>query len=109
VLTLDRAPGLRQDGAPQAALIWHVSDAVVDGRVVGIRGRTDLLTQGDGWRLGETRLLEVWQKEPAVTQRPALAQEPQLPLPAGAERRHVATARPSIFHQRRGPDERPAG
>jgi hypothetical protein len=101
VLTLDRAPGLHRDGVPPAALIWHVSDAVIDGRVVGIRGRTELLTQGDGWRLGETRLLEVWQKEAPVTQRPALAgreQELQPPLPASAERRHTATARPPSVH-----------
>jgi predicted acylesterase/phospholipase RssA len=101
VLTLDRAPGLHQDSAPQATLIWHVSDAVVDGRVVGIRGRTELLTQGDGWRVGETRLLEVLQKEAPVAQRPALAgreQEPPPPLPAGAERRHTATARPPSLH-----------
>jgi hypothetical protein len=101
VLTLDRVPGLHRDGAPQAALNWHVSDAVVDGRVVGIKGRTGLLTQGDGWRLGETRLLEVRQKEAAVAQLQALAareQAPQSPLPAGAERRHVATARPPSLH-----------
>jgi hypothetical protein len=101
VLTLDRAPSLHQDSAPQAALNWHVSDAVVDGRVVGIRGRTELLTQGDGWRLGETRLLEVRQKEAPVGQRPALAareQEPPPPLPAGAERRHTARARPPSLH-----------
>jgi predicted acylesterase/phospholipase RssA len=103
VLTLDRAPGLHQDGVPEAALIWHVSDAVVDGRVVGIRGRTDLMAQGDGWRLGETRLLEVWQKEAQVAQRPAVTareqeQEPRPPRVAGAERRHVAAARPTSLH-----------
>jgi hypothetical protein len=61
---------------------------------VGIRGRTELLTQGDGWRLGETRLLEVWRKEAPVAQRPALEDWEQEPLPAGAERRHTAAARP---------------
>ena len=101
VLTLDRAPGLHVDGAPQAALNWHVSDAVVDGRAVGIKGRTGLLTEGDGWRLGETRLLEVRHKDAELAQLPAAAvrqQEPQSPLPADAERRHAATAPPSTLH-----------
>jgi predicted acylesterase/phospholipase RssA len=98
VLTLDRAPGRQRDGVPQGCLVWHVSDAVVDGRVVGIRGRTELLTQGDGWRLGETRLLDVWRKEAAVVQRPPLETGEQEPPPAGAERRHQATARPPTLH-----------
>lgn len=71
-----------------------MSDAVIDGRVVGIRGRTELLTQGDGWRLGETRLLEVWQKEATAAQQQALAAWEEEQLPAGAERRHTAAARP---------------
>lgn len=90
VLTLDRAPGPHQDGAPQAVLRWHVSDAVVDERVVSIRGRTSLVVEGDGWRLGETRLLDVRQKAALAAQLSALpvqerAQE--LPPAAGAERR----------------------
>ena len=100
VLTLDRAPGMHRDGVPEGSLMWHVSDAVVDGRVVGIRGRTALLNQGDGWRLGETRLLEVWQKEAAVAQRPGPTDREQelQPPPAGAERRHTAAARPRGLH-----------
>jgi hypothetical protein len=92
VLTLDRAPGLHQDGAPQATLHWHVGDAVVDGQAVGIRGRTGLLTQGDGWRLGETRLLKVQRKEDGAAQQPVMpapSQGPGLRLPADAERRHA--------------------
>jgi predicted acylesterase/phospholipase RssA len=100
VLTLDRAPGLHQDGAPQATLNWHVGDAVVDGQVVGIKGRTGLLTQGDGWRLGETRLLKVQRKEDGAAQQPALpapSQEPGVRLPADVERRHAA-AQPRTLH-----------
>lgn len=91
VLTLDRVPGPYRDGMPQGSLSWHVSDAVIDGRVVGMRGRTALLNLGGGWRLGETRLLEVSRKEPPVAGRPALASWE--PLPAGADRRRGATAR----------------
>ncbi|WP_141837915.1 hypothetical protein [Herbaspirillum sp. SJZ107] len=79
-------------------MTWHVSDAVVDGRVVGMRGRTELRTEGDGWRLGETRLFEVWRKEAPVVKRPVRATREQAPLPAGAERRHTATARRSSLH-----------
>jgi predicted acylesterase/phospholipase RssA len=91
VLTLDRAPGQHQDGAAQAVLRWHVSDAVADGRVVSIRGRTSLVAEGDVWRLGETRLLDVRQKAAVAAQLSALpvqeqAQEPS--LAPGAERRH---------------------
>jgi predicted acylesterase/phospholipase RssA len=102
VLTLDRAPGLHPDGVPQAALNWHVSDAVVGSRVVGIKGRTSLLTDGDGWRLGETRLLEVRQKDGAAAQLPAGAaakeQAPRKPPPEGAERRHVVVGRSETLH-----------
>ncbi|MDB5961048.1 MAG: hypothetical protein JWP59_2342 [Massilia sp.] len=93
VLTLDRAPGLHQDGAPQAVLRWHVSDAVVDERVVSIKGRTSFVAEGDSWRLGETRLLDVQQKAEVAAQLSALPvqQEQELPPAPGAERRHAAS------------------
>jgi predicted acylesterase/phospholipase RssA len=86
VLTLDRAPGMGRDGAPQAVLSWHVSDAVLDGHAVSIRGRTSLHAEGDGWRLGETRLLDVRQKDAVAAQMPGLPDEPRAPPPAGPER-----------------------
>jgi predicted acylesterase/phospholipase RssA len=98
VLTLDRAPGLRQDGAPQAVLRWHVSDAVVDRRVVSIKGRTSLIAEGDGWRLGETRLLDVRQKAAEAAQLPERPVQAQEVRPA-ADRRRAAARRPSTLQQ----------
>ena len=100
VLTLDRAPGPHPDGAPQAVMQWHVSDAVVDGHPVSIRGRTGLLTDGGGWRLGETRLLDVRQKETVAAQLGAAPEHEAAPAassPAGTERRHrAAPSRPTL-------------
>ncbi|MEN3274862.1 MAG: hypothetical protein V7631_652 [Massilia sp.] len=99
VLTLDRAPDLHQDGVPQAVLRWHVSDAVVNGRVVSIRGRTSLVAEGDVWRLGETRLLDVRQKAAEAAQLSALPiREQAQELPPAAERRHAASRRPPTWH-----------
>jgi predicted acylesterase/phospholipase RssA len=74
VLTVDRVPG--SSGPGQAALRWHVSDAVVDGRTVRIQGRTTLCTDGTSWRLGETRLLNVEEKAVEAA-RPVLEHETQ--------------------------------
>lgn len=104
VLTLDRAPGLHQDGVPQAVLRWHVSDAVVNERVVSLRGRTSLVAEGDVWRLGETRLLDVRQKAAEAAQSPALPVEQQaqeLSLAPGAERRRATPASSERRHRRR--------
>jgi hypothetical protein len=83
-------------------LRWHVSDAVVDRRVVSIRGRTSLIAEGNGWRLGETRLLDVRQKAALAAQLHALPVQEQVPEvrpPEGAERRHTASGRPPTWHE----------
>jgi len=89
VLTLDRAGSQHPDGLAQAAFTWHVSDAVIDGRVVGIKGTTRLHADGGRWRLGETRLLDVHEKEGGAAM-PALEQDARFHTPAGKERRRLA-------------------
>lgn len=62
------------------------------GRVVGIKGRTGLLSEEGHWRLGETRLLQVQQKQAAAAGQCAFEEQqeaPELRLPTGGERRHV--------------------
>jgi hypothetical protein len=52
------------EGAGQATLRWHASEAVLDGRLLRIKGSTALQMEGDAWRLGATRLLDVEQRHP---------------------------------------------
>ena len=94
VLTIDRAPGPPRAGGPQAELTWHVSDAVVDGRLVRIKGRTGFIAEGDGWRLGETRLSDVRHKEVAAVPEPVAVE-----TPAVGERRRGADGSAQTLHQ----------
>jgi hypothetical protein len=96
VITVDRAPGGKPDGAPLAALRWHVSDAVVDGRTVRIQGRTSLCSDGANWRLGETRLLNVERKKKVVAEQPVAEQEQGVEFPA-----NLAPARAPMVERRR--------
>jgi len=91
VITIDRARGSGPLGMAHAALRWHVSDAVVDGRAVRIRGSTRLWADGADWHLGETRLLDIEQvaaapREPAMAELAGTAAA-QRPGPAVGERR----------------------
>lgn len=52
------------EGAGQASLRWHASEAEIDGRLVRMKGSTLLRMGEDGWRLGETRLLDVEERRP---------------------------------------------
>jgi len=74
------------EGAPQASLRWHASEAVVEGRLVRMKGRTLLRMGEEGWRLGETRLLDVEER----TAPPAGARQGErreAGLPSGPRRR----------------------
>lgn len=74
------------EGAGQASLRWHASEAEVEGQLVRMKGRTLLRMGEEGWRLGETRLLDVAER----TAPPAGAHEgerPQAGLPSAARRR----------------------
>lgn len=73
VVTIDRMPGFKQPGVAQAALRWHVSDAVVDGHTVRIKGSTSVWTDGADWRLGETRMLDIEQRMGEPDRQPSLA------------------------------------
>ena len=62
------------EGAGQASLRWHASEAEMDGRLVRMKGSTLLRLGEQGWGLGETRLLDVEERkaqEPEAAQRPA--------------------------------------
>lgn len=55
-------------GAGQASLRWHASEAEVEGHLVRMKGSTLLRMGEEGWRLAETRLLDVEERvAPAVT------------------------------------------
>lgn len=70
VITIDRDPAAAAVGVPQAAVRWHVSDAVVDGRTVQIKGCTLLWADDAGWHLGETRLLDIEESAPQTKPHP---------------------------------------
>lgn len=70
VITIDRARGSGPVSSAQAALRWHVSDAVVDGRPMRIRGSTRLWADGADWHLGETRLSDIEQVMPGPQETP---------------------------------------
>jgi hypothetical protein len=53
---------------------WHVSDALMAGRTVRIKGRTPLWADDAGWHLGETRLLDIEEKTLDPRRQPSLAQ-----------------------------------
>ncbi|MGF6275968.1 putative acylesterase/phospholipase RssA [Massilia sp. UYP11] len=59
------------EGAGHASLRWHAAEAEVEGRLLRLKGST-LLRDGDGgegdggWRLGETRLVDVEEKAAAA-------------------------------------------
>ena len=56
------------EGAGQASLRWHVSEAEVEGHLVRMKGSTLLRMGEEGWRLAETRLLDVEERvAPAAT------------------------------------------
>lgn len=92
VITIDRVRGSGPVRVAHAALRWHVSDAVLDGRTVRIRGSTALWADGAEWQLGETRLLEIEEKAAAEQPpaRPKPEAEPRVqrpgPLPGERER-----------------------
>lgn len=86
VITIDRVRGSGPVGMGHAALRWHVSDAVVDGRTVRIRGSTSLWSDGADWHLGQTRLLDI--EHVALEPR-----EPLMPELAGTASAH----RPAQF------------
>jgi predicted acylesterase/phospholipase RssA len=97
VMTIDRVRGSGPVGVAQATLQWHVSDAVVDGCNVRIRGSTRLLADGADWHLGETRLLDIEQKtvearQPSL-QRPEAKSAPYRPSPLTGERDQVGRGR----------------
>jgi predicted acylesterase/phospholipase RssA len=91
VITIDRVRGSGPVGMGHAALRWHVSDAVVDGRTVRIRGSTSLWSDGADWHLGQTRLLDI--EHVALEPR-----EPSMPELTGA----AAAQRPFIGERRIG-------
>jgi predicted acylesterase/phospholipase RssA len=68
VITIDRVRGSGPVGVAQAVLRWHVSDALVDGRIVRIRGSTTLWADDGEWHLGETRVRDIEQKALAPRQ-----------------------------------------
>jgi predicted acylesterase/phospholipase RssA len=74
VITIDREPEAAPVGTPQAAVRWHVSDALMDGRTVRIKGSTPLWADDAGWHLGETRLLDIEEKTLDPRRQPSLAQ-----------------------------------
>jgi predicted acylesterase/phospholipase RssA len=74
VITVDREPGAAPIGMPQAAVRWHVSDALMDGRTVRIKGSTPLWADDAGWHLGETRVLDIEDKTLETRRQPSLAQ-----------------------------------
>jgi predicted acylesterase/phospholipase RssA len=74
VITVDREPGVAAASMPQAAVRWHVSDALMDGRTVRIKGSTPLWADDAGWHLGETRLLDIEEKTLETRRQPLLAQ-----------------------------------
>jgi hypothetical protein len=76
VVTVDRVAGAATIGMPQAGVRWHVSDALMDGRTVLIKGSTPLWADEAGWHLGETRLLDIEEKTPETKRQPSLAQPP---------------------------------
>lgn len=74
------------EGARQASLRWHASEAEVEGQLVRMKGRTLLRMGEEGWRLGETRLLDVeeWTAPPAGAREGG---RQEAGLPSGARRR----------------------
>lgn len=67
------------EGAGQASLRWHASEAEMDGRLVRMKGSTLLRLGEQGWGLGETRLLDVEERkaqEPEDVQQAADGQPP---------------------------------
>jgi predicted acylesterase/phospholipase RssA len=74
VITIDRERDQATIGMPQAALRWHVSDALMDGRTVRIKGSTPLWADDAGWHLGETRLLDIEEKTLETRRQPSLVQ-----------------------------------
>lgn len=69
------------EGAGQASLRWHASEAEIDGRLVRMKGSTLLRMGEDGWRLGETRLLDVKERRPPAAdadrgEAPAAGEQP---------------------------------
>lgn len=73
VITIDHDPGAAPSGVPQAAVRWHVSDAVIDGRTVRLKGSTCLWADDTGWHLGETHLLDIEELAVESKREPALA------------------------------------
>ncbi|MDY0964826.1 hypothetical protein [Massilia sp. CFBP9026] len=56
------------EGGGQASLRWHASEAEVEGHLVRMKGSTLLRMGEEGWRLAETRLLDVEERvAPAAT------------------------------------------
>jgi predicted acylesterase/phospholipase RssA len=93
VITFDREPAAVPAGVPQAAVRWHVSDAVMDGRTVSLKGSTALWADDAGWHLGETRLLDVEEKKLEPRKQPVPVQ-PQPPIQLSWPRDIFASDRP---------------
>ncbi len=67
------------EGAGQASLRWHASEAEMDGCLVRMKGSTLLRLGEQGWGLGATRLLDVEERkarEPDAAQQAADGQPP---------------------------------
>jgi predicted acylesterase/phospholipase RssA len=84
VLTLERAPanGNADGGRSAATLRWHLNEAVVDDHAMRIQGTTRLWVDEAGWRLGETTLVNVEQRQQKPLVQPAL---PELEAPSGLQ------------------------
>lgn len=78
------------EGAQRASLRWHASEAELDGRLLRIKGSTLLRSDDAGWRLGETRLLDIEERKGPEAQ--AAGEAPPAQAPAAARRR-AATGR----------------
>ncbi|MDY0975659.1 patatin-like phospholipase family protein [Massilia sp. CFBP9012] len=78
------------EGAGQASLRWHASEAEVEGHLVRMKGSTLLRMGEEGWSLAETRLLDVEERvAPAAT----AGQGEAAAGPTPAARRRVGGAR----------------
>ena len=74
------------EGAGQASLRWHATEAEMDGYLVRIKGNTLLRMGEEGWRLGETRLLDIEERAvPAAV--PRQGERPAAPATLPARRK----------------------
>lgn len=74
------------EGPGQASLRWHASEAEMDGYLVRMKGSTLLRMGEEGWRLGETRLLDV-EERTAPNIDGGRGERPEVPAPKAARRK----------------------